>query len=279
MKNTNLVVIAGPKFISKTNYQTVVEISRVTVENIQGEKKKALSGARIIGFSSSGGNVKITDQEQLHKNINILINGGKVSDLSAHYSVSLAAQASKETKLMAAVEIESAIPQLSTYENQLQSDKLFIYPSQNALSHLHLVQMLEYARKNKWLMALTNPGCMDEKRTTELWLRLWEDLKKPKDVLFLYKVTSEKYKEAIAVKTKTGLPMYADFSDLELESGKLERLVSAAAKVKLNKDAFLFDGLIVNTELTKTKGILDIAQLTSAAREIAKTRDLVTPAL
>jgi hypothetical protein len=238
------------------------------------------------------------------ENVQLLIKGGCIKDLSIPPSVEMAGKIIKDTCLLVAAEIMAPMIQLPVYERILPNAKFM--PWNVAVDQLgwHIFQMAEYARRNKWNIGLKNPKWVGEpleivnvpgKKIDTTMEQTWKGLacyagEIPGDLILIHRGVdvSEKgdhrnmpvHEIARRVKRATGAKLYFDPS--HAYGAKMRgAIVPETVKAMQMKDGngYLYSGILieVGTSQTDTGQHITVAELQRMVDELAVFRDLVPP--
>lgn len=309
-KNTNLAIIAGPSSIDKENLEEIYDIARLTAENSEGNKQKAITGTIVVGLKSrtmlsdSSEDMGI-DYDVMKKNLNIIMSGGRLQEMQTPPSIKFAKQIASETNLMVATEITMPMLQLPLYGREMPEGKFMPWnPAVDQLGwHLHL--MGEYARRHNWSIGIKNGKWIGDKLKNvnktdfegESSIdKTWTGLSSyagevPGEKILIHRGvdvetttnhTNEPVHEiAKRVKSATGAKLYFDPSHIygpKMKDAIIPETVKAM-KMQLEDEAYLYDGILIEagTSKTDTDQHLSLLELGDLVKELASFRDLLPP--
>ncbi len=310
LNNEDCTIIAGPCSIDDNNLKEVFRIADMEVKNRNGKMQRAIAGTRIVGLKSrteySGdGSGMGMDCTAVQKNIDIIAEGGCVSDFEITPSALIAEQVVKKTQMLVATEIMLPSIQLPSYENRIPKNKLMPWnPSVNQLGW-QILELAKFAKTNSWHIGIKNGKWVGESvhiansvhftgvTTME---KTWAGLasyagKLPGDIILIHRGVDAPDKgnyrnfpvHNIALRTKkmTGVKLFFDPSHAYGPKMK-EDIVPAvieAMKMELSGNEYLYDGVLieVGTSKTDTKQHITLNELETLINELSKFRDLVSP--
>lgn len=310
MKNEAITVIAGPCSIDESNIHEVYEIADIEVTNRLGKTQKAIAGTRIVGIKSrtelsADGSGMGIDYPVFKKNMDMLTQGGCISDLSVPPSVMYAEEVYKKTEMLIATEIMSPLVQLPQYEGRIPAGKLM--PWNPAVEQLGwpIMQMSEFARKNGWHIGLKNGKWVGEHvhtaNTAEYTAqtsmeKTWAGLTKyvgdiKGDVILIHRGVDvpdkAEYRNTpvhhIAQRTKQSTHAKLYFDPSHAFGPKMRSHISYAVidamKIKHSDNEYLYDGILIETGTSKTdtEQHITIPELQNLVQQIAEFRDLKPP--
>lgn len=305
--NDNLTIIAGPCSIDESNISDIYDIAKITIKNKKGQIKRAVAGTRIVGLKSRT-NLSLDDnifsgidKNSYLENLNKFFSGSG-SKLTIPPSVIIAKRIIGETNLLVASEVVSPLLQMSFYQQFPKEKLLFWNPSVNQLGwSVH--ETAKYCKRGDWFLGLKNGRWLGEgvsyatrgsmETTIErTWCGLvsYSGMKKEKTILIhrgvdvpgkgLYR-NLPVHKIAGRVKIKIGCSLFFDPSHVfgSKLKNKIVDLTVDAMKLKLNKNEYLYDGILIEVghSQTDTRQHISIDDLRRLIYELAKFRSLVSP--
>ncbi|OGK35852.1 hypothetical protein A3A93_01205 [Candidatus Roizmanbacteria bacterium RIFCSPLOWO2_01_FULL_38_12] len=310
MKNQKITIIAGPCSIDDNNINEIMEIAKITIRNRSGKKQKAVAGTRVVGLKSRteldmSGKGMGMDFEVYKKNMEILLKGGTLSDFKVLPSAYIAEKLVEKTGLMIATEVMNPIIQLPSYEKRIPHRKLLPWnPAVNQLGW-QIEQTVAFAKRNGWHIGIKNGKWIGDHihtSNTDEYLgkttmeKTWAGLVKyatgiDGDVILIHRGVDVPGKEnfrnapvhAIAKRVKKDTKVKLFFDPSHTYGPKLrDHIVDAvieAMKMKIEKNEFLYDGVLIETgtSSTDTDQHITIAELQLLVAKLAKFRDLVAP--
>jgi 3-deoxy-D-arabino-heptulosonate 7-phosphate (DAHP) synthase len=305
MKNTPITIIAGPCSVDDNNIHEIHQISE-----IEAKGRRAIAGTRVVGLKSRteldpSGDGMGMDFEAYKKNSNILMQGGGFNDFITAPSVYIAQELSQKTGLLIATEVMNPLVQLPSFEGKLGKGAFLPWnPSVNQLGW-HVSQTADFARRNGWHVGIKNGKWLGDhleaanaeeyqgKTTME---KTWAGLVAfvgdiNHDIILIHRGVDVPGKgsfrnivvHSIAkrVKEASGAKLYFDPSHSygpKLQSHIVDATVEAM-KMKLNKNEYLYDGILVEvgTSITDTEQHISIKELEHMVKIVSAFRSLKEP--
>lgn len=231
------------------------------------------------------------------------MNSGSFENLELPLSVKIAESFVKDTNMVVATEIMDPLLQLPFFEKKLPRGKLFIWnPSVNQLGWPVMTASL-YAKRNNWYIGLKNgkwlgdPENKESKQTPmeKTWAGLTEysmyGLKDTGNIVLIHRgveINGKKNYRSLPIhqaaeRTKLAIGAKLFFDPSHSFGPKLRnKIVSEtikAMKLRINKDAYLYDGILIEAgwSPTDTGQHITIDELEKLCQEIAKFRELTSP--
>ncbi|PIZ65296.1 hypothetical protein COY14_02645 [Candidatus Roizmanbacteria bacterium CG_4_10_14_0_2_um_filter_36_9] len=310
MKNTSVMIIAGPCSVDEHNLKEIREISQIEVTAMSGKKQQAIAGTRIVGLKSrtelegSGEGMGI-DYDVYRKNSDIIMQGGGIGDMKTLPSAYLAEEISHDTGMIISTEVMNPIIQLPSYEGRLGAGAFMPWnPSVNQLGW-HVEQTAQFTKRNGWMIGLKNGKWLGDhlqasdhqdykgKTTME---KTWSGLVKyigdhEHDIVLIHRGVDVPGKgdfrnaliHNISKRVKKDKHVKLFFDPSHTYGPKLRsQIVDATTKamrMKLSDEEFLYDGVLieVGNSKTDTEQHITISELEGMVKNISKFRDLVAP--
>jgi hypothetical protein len=310
MKKNTLTVIAGPCSIDENNIKEIYQIADITVNNMDGNKQRAIAGTRVVGIKSrtelsdSGDGMGI-DYPIFKKNTEMLVKGGCIEKLKIPPSVKMAEKIHKDTNMIIATEIMSPLVQLPNYVGRIPKGKLM--PWNPAVEQLGwpIALMSDFCRKNGWHVGIKNgkwvgdhihnANTQDYEGQTTME-KTWSGLTKyvgkiSGDIVLIHRGVDVpdkgQYRNtpvhnlAQRVKKATGAKLFFDPS--HAFGPKMRQHITYAVidamKIMSGKNEYLYDGILIETGTSKTdtEQHITVNELKILVEQIATFRDLVSP--
>jgi hypothetical protein len=310
MKNTEVTIIAGPCSVDENNIKEIHEIAEIEVKSRHGRKQRAVAGTRVVGLKSrteldQNGEGMGMDFPAYKKNMEILLNGGTITDFEILPSALIAEKIHKATNFIIATEVMNPIIQLPSYIGKIGKGKLLPWnPSVNQLGW-EIDQMAAFARRYGWYIGIKNgkwigdhlqsADTADYKGKTTME-KTWSGLVKyvadiDHDIILIHRGVDVPGKgnfrnapvHHIAKRVKKDSNVKLFFDPSHSYGPKMrDHIVTAvidAMKMKTADDEFLYDGVLIETgtSSTDTEQHITIDELRLLTAEIAAFRDLVSP--
>jgi len=310
MKNTKITIIAGPCSVDDNNIKEIKEISEIEVRSRKGKRQRAVAGTRVVGLKSRteldlDGIGMGMDYFGYKKNSEILLQGGNIKDFEVLPSALIAKDIADETDLIIATEIMNPLIQMPSYEGRIGVGKLLPWnPAVNQLGW-QIEQTAAFSRKNGWHIGIKNGKWIGDhlhtanteeyagKTTME---KTWSGMVKyavgiKQDIILIHRGVDVPGKgnfrnapvHSIAKRVKKDTKVKLFFDPSHSYGPKMRDnivdAVIAAMKMKISKDEFLYDGVLIETgtSTTDTDQHITVLELQKLTRELARFRDLVSP--
>lgn len=311
-KNTECTIIAGPCSIDEVNIKEVYKIAEMEVKNRDGKIQRAIAGTRVVGLKSrteliETGKGMGMDYAVVQKNIDIMANGGCVSDFKIAPSAIMAEKVYKKTGMLIATEVMMPSVQLPSFENRIPNGKLMPWnPSVNQLGW-QILEMARFAKRNNWHIGIKNGKWVGEavhiansvhfsgKTTME---KTWAGLasyagKIAGDIILIHRGVDAPDKgnyrnfpvHQIALRTKIQSKAKLYFDPSHAYGPKMKQdivpAVIEAMKMKISDTEYLYDGILVEvgTSITDTEQHITLKELEYMIKKLAPFRDLTPPEL
>lgn len=301
-KNKKIKIIAGPCSLNKENLDDIYKIAQIRVNN-----KRAVWGVRTVGlksrtnFDKRGYGMGIDFNEFL-VNLNKVFKSYSLKDLEIYKSVSIIRKIIEDTKLLVATEIMDPLLQLSVFQKYIPTNKFLIWNPAVQTLGCQILLMSKFARKNKWYLGIKNPKWLGDylnrannpkyKERTSME-KTWEGLasyaKKflsPKRIILIHRGVDIPEKEnyrnapvhwlAMRVKKHTNCSLFFDPSHShgpKMRENIVEETIKAM-KMKINKDEYLYDGILIEVgkSMTDTEQHISIGEFEYLVKELSKFR-------
>ncbi len=303
MKNKKLYIIAGPCSIDKENEEEIYKLAEMKTSG-----KRYIWGVRVVGLKSRTvlnrfGEGMGIDFEVFQKNLKVLLQGGKITDLEKAPSVKIAERFVKNTGLLVATEIMDPLVQLPLYDGLIFEQRFLAWnPAVNQLGW-PLQVMGEFAKANNWYIGLKNPKWVGEdiskvnsknykggKTTME---KTWEGLAsyayQAEDGRILIHRGVDvpekgKYRNlpvhwiSARVKQSTGLKLFFDPSHSYGPKMRQDIVPATieAMRLRISEDQYLYDGILIEVgrSQTDTEQHISISDFKQMCERIFEFREL-----
>lgn len=304
--NNEITIIAGPCSIDESNTKQLFEIADMEIKGADGKLQRPIAGVRVVGLKSR---TTLKDEKEsmgidyefFKENFDILMNRRKKFRVPP--SVEISAEISKKTGMVVASEIMSPLVQLPLYEKYMKNGELIIWnPSVNQLGW-QAFEMGQFAKKNKWRIALKNGKWLDCKKEdadaagrkdrTEIE-KAWEGLAKytrlkNENIIYIHRGFDIESKgqfrnlplHNLAARVKENNPGAKMFFDPSHSFGpKLrDRILPGtveAMQLKTPSGQFVYDGILIEAGCSQTDTLqhVTLEELKNLAQKLAQFRPL-----
>lgn len=292
MKNKKIYVIAGPCSIDTQNFQQLYFLAKLNF----------IWGVRVVGLKSrTSFNPKEEflgiDFREYEKNF--LSFYQRKTLIKNFPSLYLMKKIINETNLNVATEIMDPWIQLTAMSKVLPENKVFIWnPATNQLGW-HIKVMAKFAREKKWYLGLKNPKWYGEEKSEKNSMeKAWEGnftfakfyLPKKRIVLIHRGVEYDQkgayrnwpvHNSAQKLKKTTQAKLFFDPSHIhgpKLKHKIIDETIKAM-KIKINKDEYLYDGILIEagTSKTDTYQHISLNELEILINKLTEFRELTKP--
>ena len=301
-----VTIIAGPCSVDEENASQLFDIAGMEIKTPGGQSQRAIAGVRVVGLKSR---TALTDEKEsmgmdyefFKQNFDLLMKHRK--KFKCPPSVEIAAEIYNKTGMIVASEIMSPLVQLPLYEKKFANGKLILWnPSVNQLGW-QVFEMGQFAKKNKWKVAIKNGKWLDCKvseadspsRTERTDIeKTWEGLAKytrlkTEDIIYIHRGFDIEGKGlfrnlplhylARRMKKNTGAKMFFDPSHSYGPKlrGQIVKGAYEAMLMKMDDGSFLYDGLLIEagTSRTDTEQHITLDELRGLAQQISEVRPLI----
>jgi len=306
-------IIAGPCSIDHHNIDQVLEIAEMTVQNVHGNKQKAVSGTRIVGMKSRT-NLNPEkewiglDYAAVMENMNRLIEGHSTHQFAPLPSAQLTRKILEQTHLQVATEIIIPSIQLAGLAHSLHginsNGRLMVWnPAVNQLGG-QVLEMVGYAKKYGWKIGLKNGKWLGEEfelveradftgqtSMEKTWVGLHSYAQGAQEVVLIHRgcdiPDKNNYRNvsvhftASRAKQASSAPLLFDPSHIH-GPNKRDSIVPetiAAMQLKMPNGSYLYDGVLieVGTAKSDTAQHISLPELQQLCNELAIIRGIEAP--
>lgn len=304
-RRNKLTIIAGPCSVDYKNISDIYEISKIEVGDSISHHKKAIFGTRMVGLKSrtslSGDNKHFLGIDyDFYKNHGLEKSGPIISledKIKLPPSVEMATEIVKKTNMLIATEI--VVPHLQIpFYNGFKKDKLLFWnPAVNQLGWT-LHEISHHCNDADWYVGIKNGKWFGQnlksKKVSSMektWLGLSTYVLNKKKLVMIHRGVENRDKglfrnipvhlAALRIKRLTGFPLFFDPGHAcgPLLRDKITETTINAMELKLNRDQYLYDGILIevgNSE-TDTDQHISIKELQYLAEKLSSFRELNSP--